>query len=382
VRPVVTPGQTVKPGELLGDSHDGTGRVHSPVAGTVAGLAAVDTPHRRRVPAVEIRTEPDEQTEPVGTPRPDPDERPTLAVLLRATAELGVDVPDADALRRAPRVRRILLNGLDADPLQTVCRRTLMDYADEVIAAAGLLHEVFGSARTDLVVDGGRRGLVATLTAAARGGPVRVLGVPNRYPQSRSVLLVRTITGIEVAADRRPLDGGIWVCDIGTALDTRRAWLEGRAATWRTATITGDAVAAPGNYRFAVGSTIRDVIDPIGLLESPRRIVVGGLLNGVAVPTADTVLTKRTWCVTADSRVRPVRLAAAACIRCGECLEVCPVRLDPRALLEAAERNRPDLSARLHPHACLDCGLCDYVCPSSLPLMRGVHWCREHVPVG
>jgi len=382
VRPVVTPGQAVKPGDLLGDSPDGTGRVHSPVSGGVVGLVAVDTPYRRRVPAIEIRTAPEGQTEPVGALRRDRNDRPTLGGLLQEMMELGVDVPDADGLGRAQRVHRVILNGLDADPYQTVCRRTLMDCAEEVVAAAGMLHDVVGAERTDLVVDGARRELVATLSAAARGGSVRVLGVSDRYPQSKPVLLVRTLAGIEVPADRRPLDAGIWVCDVRTALDVRRAWLEGRAATWRTATITGDAVVAPGNYRFAAGCTIRDVIDPIGLVDTPRRIVFGGMWNGHAVRTPDTVLTKRTWCLIVDSRNRPVHRAAIACIRCGDCLEVCPVRLDPRALLEAAERNRPDLAARRHPHACLDCGLCDYVCPSSLPLMRSAHWCREHVPVG
>jgi electron transport complex protein RnfC len=110
--------------------------------------------------------------------------------------------------------------------------------------------------------------------------------------------------------------------------------------------------------------------------------VVGSLLNGMGVATADTVLTKATRCVSAWHQIRRPPWEPQACIRCGACQEVCPVGLDPRALLDLAERRRFDRAALRRPHACVDCGLCDYVCPSWLPLTRGVRLCRTHVPLG
>jgi electron transport complex protein RnfC len=295
--------------------------------------------------------------------------------------ELGVDLPDADVVAGGGRIDTVIIRAIDSGPNQSVNARCLADDPQAAIRAAELLHRIFDARRTYVAIDSTRAQVAGTLKERSRGCPVRVCVVGGAYPQETDVLLARSIAGVEVPCGARAAELGVWVVDACTVLDLYHAMADRRAASWPALTIAGDAVRAAGNLRFALGSSIRDVVDSIGLVEAPREIIVGSLFNGIAVATADVVLTRATRCLTLRSRDVPTRGRPVACIRCGRCQDVCPVALDPRALLNAAERNRADLGARYHPHACVECGLCEYVCPSWLPLMGAVSWCRERVTV-
>ncbi|UCG15686.1 MAG: SLBB domain-containing protein [Phycisphaerales bacterium] len=380
--PRVVTGQTVAANDLLGESPGGAGRVHSPVSGTVSRLARVDTPYQQDVPAIEIAVA------GAGASEPSPGERtadaadwPAVGELLDRLGRLGVDLAESAWLWKVRRVDEIIISGLDCDPAQSAHLRTLTSYADEVVSTAAALHDVFGARRTWLVLDSARRRLLSALAEVARGCPVRVHGVVSKYPQGMANLLVRTVAGAEVPCEATPAAVAVWVTDACAMMDVFRAVVQEQACTWQTVTVAGDAVSSPGNYRVAPGSTIGSLVRHAGLAKTPRQIIVGGVMNGIAVPTGDVVLTKRTRCVTVRCDGVRAPSEAMACLRCGECQDVCPVGLDPRGLLELAERNRLELAVRRHPQVCLDCGLCDYVCPSSLPLMRGVRRCREHVSV-
>ena len=381
-KPVVVAGQTVGADDLLGESPGGTGPVHSPVAGTVSRVARVDTPYQRNVPANEIAVAPAGASEPLpGGQDAGAKDWPAIEELLDTIGRLGVDLVDMAWLREVRQVEQIIISGLDCDPAQTANLRTLASHADEVLSTAAALHDLLGARRTHIVLDSGRRRLVTALAEAARGSPVWVHGVVNKYPQGMANLLVRTVAGIEVPCGLTPAAVGVWVTDACTITDVFRAVVWGRACTWQTVTVAGDAISSPANYRVAPGVTVGDLVRHAGLAKTPRQILVGGVMNGTAVPTGHVVLTKRTRCVTVRCDGAGAPPEAMACLRCGACQEVCPVGLDPREMLELAEGNRLELAARRHPQACLDCGLCDYVCPSSLPLMRSVRRCREHVSV-
>ncbi len=382
-RVLVSPGQPVQADTAIAEPTDCVGAVHSPVSGTVRRLVDVRTPYQQRVPAVEIETERHEYSESVvdgeALEMVDYGGREEL---LAALAQLGVDGPDVQALRSMGGVERIIVSGLDCEPGFSVNLRTLADHPRAVIQTAAQLHALLGARRTHLVVDDARRRLVAGLANAAHRTPVRVCPVPSKYPQDHPWLLVRAVTGLERPHSQSLESAGMWCTDAGRLMDIHRAVDAARPHTWQTVTISGDAVAVPGNYRFPLGSTLRDVVDQVGLLRSPRRIVVGSALRGVACSTPDVVLTKRTRCLAILRDAVRTRRDATGCVRCGACQDVCPVRLDPRALLDVAERGRFATASRLHPEACVSCGLCDFVCPSSLPLMNSAERCRDHVTSG
>ncbi len=378
--PLVEPGHTVKPGTLVAERPGGEGRVHSPVSGVVRGLIHIDTPYRRHVPAIEVESTPPGQEETPVVVRHTGD-WPAAAELVSLSAAHGVILPDAAALAQAGAVKRMIVTGMDMAPRQTVNVRTLADHAETLMLAAARLHGALRAQRTDIVVSRTRRDLAAVLRGLCPGQPIRVRAMMNRYPQAHPHLLAAALTGREVPIHGSPLDCGAWVIDAVTLWDLYGAVACRSPVAWHTITLLGDAVLTPGNYRVPVGLTVRQIVDRAGLAATPHRIIAGGWLNGVTVAGGDIVLTRKTRCLTVQSQTGR-RPPPAACIRCGACLEACPVGLDPRTLYDRAERNRFDRVERLHPRACLDCGLCDYVCPSSLPLMRGVQRCCEHVRSG
>jgi electron transport complex protein RnfC len=382
-RPVVTPGQRVAEDDPLAEAVDTAGAVHSPVAGTVRGTMDVPTPYRTTVAAVEIEVAQRTYTESaVYSGLLDPGDWPDREGLEATMNRFGVDGPDIISLNAMDHVDRIIVSGLDCEPGFSANLRTVADHPEAVIETAARLHDILGAWRTHLVVDDTRRTLVAALLLKTRRTPVRICPLPNKYPQDQPRLLVRSVAGTTLSHSQSLEDAGMWCTDACTLMDIHRAVISARPHTWQTVTVSGDAVARPGNYRFPLGATLREVVRQVGLERSPRRLLVGSALRGVACASPDLVLTKRTRAIAVLRDNLRVRHEATACIRCGACQDVCPMGLDPRALLEAAERKRFSVAARLLPQACVSCGLCDFVCPSSLPLMRGVEQCREHVSRG
>jgi electron transport complex protein RnfC len=158
--------------------------------------------------------------------------------------------------------------------------------------------------------------------------------------------------------------------DSGTVAALADAILYGLPPISSVVTVTGDAVARPADYRAPAGTTVgrlleqADVVKPIGM------VVAGGPLSGRALSHPDVVLDPVTSCLTLLSNEALRRRNPQACLRCGWCLDACPVGLDPAALMNLAERLAYDQIASQHPEVCLECGICSYVCPAQLDLAR------------
>ncbi len=284
-------------------------------------------------------------------------------------------------------LNRLMVNGLESEPGQTVMRSCLVEHASEVLRLTAWLGGVLGARRVCLVAEAGaartpgsaaalRR--VARRMAGARSRNVRVIGLRNKYPQSFEPLIVQAVTGREIPHAGRAADLGVRVVDIRTLLDIGQAVASGRARTHLLITVTGDAAGRPGSYRVPLGATVGDVARE-ARVSGAATVVADNILAGPAVRRADTVLTKQTRMLLFGRSRREEPRLPTGCIRCGWCLDHCPVGLDPRSLLDLVERGRWDLIARFAPAACVDCGLCDHVCPSGLPLKRAVQRSRGYV---
>ncbi|HUU84457.1 MAG TPA: 4Fe-4S dicluster domain-containing protein [Phycisphaerae bacterium] len=377
----VRTGDQVTAGQVIADpSGKGAVPIHAPVDATVGGFTTVDTPWSEEVPAVELQP-----TAKAPAPVPDaPIQLPTcnLAELLETASAAGIELQDGPQTTPQSHVEWIIVNALESEPLQTANLRSLIERPDEVISTAGWLHRTARAEHVTLVVDRRRRVLAgesASLRRATRGTAVRVVGLPDKYPQSFPMLLARSITGREVPYRQSPMDVGVWVIDVCDLLAILRAVGAGRPHTHEIVTVTGDAVERPGNYRMPLGVAVADVARHVGVHATAARVIAGSLLSGPAIRHLQTVLTNRLRALVFTRVPTPASRPPLGCIRCGLCVDHCPVGIDPRALLDLVERRRFDRVARRYPAACLDCGLCSYVCPSYLPVMRAVQRSRRHV---
>jgi electron transport complex protein RnfC len=370
---VVEAGQPVAPNQLIARNQDQDGLpAHAPVAGTVVEIGQVDTADACDSPAITIAPDPVRRAEPqsLGPPLPD---RPGLDELIDRLSAAGVintvgNEPLGRQLARARRrpVDHVIVNSIESQPPLLAQQRQLAEQPTDALGAAEMIRHAIGAKRLWLTVSDTARDLVRTLQQCCRGCPARLVALAPKYPQESPVLLAHTLLGLALPPGQDVLEAGVLVLDVDTALAAGRAARTGQPYTHRVLTVGGDAAERPGCYLVAVGTSLADVCEHVGLRGPLRRVVVGGVMTGLAVPDLSTVVTRTTPAVLFLSQ--SWHGGPIACVRCGACIDHCPVGLAPASLLSAFELDQSDVS-ELYPEACIECGVCSLVCPSHLPLL-------------
>lgn len=383
---VVETGDHVDVGGLIARSASGVpnwARVFAPASGVIGDRTFVESVCGFAVPALELEPDAD-QAEKGGTITGSVNHR--SEGLIDRLAALGIDAGAGGSTAASPSpkdgLERIIIDGLESGPYATARTRTLIENAPELIAVA---ERVAGALRVNavhLVVDRTLGKLVSELRRQVRDTPVGVLAIPNKYPQCHPRMLFRAVTGRELSPNCTPRDAGAWIVGPPALWDIHRALTYGVPPVVQTLTVAGDAVQRPGNYRVLVGTSVASILRRVGLHQAVGRIVLGDALTGVAVRSADAVIARGVEGLYAWSpSATPVR-DPLGCLRCGFCLDVCPVRIDPVSVFNAVELNRSAQVPSWAPRACIDCGLCDYVCPAALPLMEAMRFARRYAEGG
>lgn len=372
-------GDQVYPGQCLARSGPGPGETFCPVNGEVLGPVRVETAYDNDVPALEIRVcQTDWRVPAADDPTAGWDSLSVeeIAGAVRrggVVGQAGAGSCTAEVIQQARQqgVEHVIISGLESEPCLTAEHRLLVEHAPLIVRAAVCLSGFLGARRTHVVLDAGKKDLIKTLSELARRTPVRVTGLPNRYPIGMAPLLVQAILGREIPAGRTSIDIGAVVLSVSTVFHLARAIFERTPQTAHLVTVAGDGLAHPGNYWIAAGTSVAHVLQHAGGCAESSRLIVGGPMTGRIVPHQDVVLT--TCCpslLALPGSADPPR--PSACVHCGWCAEVCPMRLEPAALLQAIELQQHRRTAQLHVGACIECGLCSYVCPSLLPLATNI----------
>jgi len=200
---------------------------------------------------------------------------------------------------------------------------------------------------------------------------VSVLPLTVKYPQGAEKMLIKAVLGREVPSGKLPLHVGVVVQNVASIATIAEVFETGLPLIERIVTVTGKGVKRPGNLIVPVGTKLKDLLAACGgLTDDAREIVFGGPMMGAAQASLDVPLTKGTTgvVVLAESEIR--RRETYACIRCGHCLDACPVFLNPQLLGSLALHSRYDEMEAAHLRDCMLCGCCSYVCPSNIPLSQ------------
>ncbi|MGE0383820.1 MAG: electron transport complex subunit RsxC [Gammaproteobacteria bacterium] len=263
-----------------------------------------------------------------------------------------------EAAARAPRM--LIVNAVECEPSIGCDRALLRHRAREVFDGARILARASGAPRCVLAVKQGD-------DVPQDSGGIEVIAVPARYPAGGEKQLIQALCGIELASGALPIEAGVLMHNVGTAAAVYAAVVRGEPLVSRVVTVAG-AVARPGNFQVRIGTPIAYLIERAGgAAVAGARILSGGPMMGHPVddPGAPIVGTTNGVLLLAPSA--PV--AEQPCIRCGRCIEVCPVQLQPQALLAAAREGNFDRAQDLHLFDCIECGCCAYVCPSRIGLV-------------
>lgn len=272
-------------------------------------------------------------------------------------------------------VQTLLLNGAECEPWISCDDALLQTAATDVLLGAQVLRRACGANACVLAIEDDKPAAIAAVTTALdslRDDALTLQVVPAIYPRGAERQLIAAVTGIEVPSGGLPLDVGLVCQNVATAAAVGRWATRGEPLLDRIVTVTGSGVARPVNVRAPLGTPLTDLVAAAGGYRgSPLRLIAGGNMTGLALPSDDLGLGKATNCVLvathADLAAR-IHAVELPCIRCGDCASVCPAGLLPQQLHRAALADQHELLQQFGVFDCIDCGLCDYVCPSQIPL--------------
>lgn len=281
-------------------------------------------------------------------------------------------------------VHTLVVNGCECEPYLTCDHRVMLENAPQLVLGMQLAMRATGSVRGIVGVEDNKPDAVVAIQAAidaAHADNIFVEAVPTKYPQGSEKMLLMSLFGVEIPSGALPVSLGMIMNNVGTLTALGQLLPAGQGLTERVVTIAGPGVSRPGDYRVPLGTPISFVLEWAGAALQPGKnatsacqLVLGGPMMGQAVASLDTPVTKGVSGILVfgreDMADRDCR-ATYPCIKCGECVESCPMGLNPSTLgMLAAKREYEMMGQRYHLGDCFECGCCTYVCPSNIPLVQ------------
>jgi electron transport complex protein RnfC len=291
----------------------------------------------------------------------------------------GAGFPTAVKLEPNPeRPKEIMIiNGCECEPYITCDYRVMLEWTNQIIAGIKLARKAAGMPKVIISVEDNKPKAVEVIAGALKNSPgcedIKIVGLKTKYPQGGERQLIKSVLDRFVPTGGIPPMIGVVVLNVATVAAIADAVLFGSALTHRVVTVTGEAIANPGNYYVAIGTPIKELIEFCGGVTQPSaKVVVGGPMMGIAIADLSTTVTKTTGAVTILTRrqIGGAKFARrqTACIHCGRCLQVCPERLNPTKIAHAAKKNLLDVAKNYFISACIECGCCSYICPANIEL--------------
>lgn len=379
-RRIVEPGDRVERGDTLAEP-DGwvSSPVHASAAGVVADVGLWPHPDGSMDEAVRIAVEPwsAQVPRPRIVPRWEELDREAVVEAVRHAGVVGLGgaafpthvklLPPDDV-----EIDLLIVNGAECEPYLTTDHRTMVEHPGRVHFGVRIMMKTLGVSRAVIGVENNKPDAIRALREAAPADlDVEVIGLTVKYPQGAEKMLIRAVTGREVPSGRLPLHVGVVVQNAGSIATIAEVFETGLPLVERIVTVSGPGVRRPSNLLVPVGAKLRDVLDFCGgLTDDAVEILFGGPMMGQPQSDLDVPIVKGTTGVVVLTEAAEPRGVEAPCIRCGTCLDACPVFLDPQLLGRLAQAGRYDEMEQAHLADCMLCGSCSYVCPSGIPLSQ------------
>jgi len=372
--PLVEKGQKVLLGEKIGDSG---AHVSAPVHSSVSGVVKDIRPHMNVVGNTvnSIIIENDGEFTEHGSIQPrdgyEPLSNEEILGIIREAGIVGLGgagFPTHVKLSPPPdkSVDTIVVNGCECEPYLTTDNRIMIEEADRLIVGLQIILKLMpGAAGIIAVEDNKPRAIEALRKGCERAPGVRVAVVGTKYPQGSEKQLVYAVTKKEIKSGKLPADSGCIVNNVDTVIAIHRAVIRGRPLMRKIITLTGGAFKNPGNYKARIGTKLSDLVELAGGFNFlPTKVVVGGPMMGTAIFDLDVPVVKTTGGVLFLSREETYVPPERNCIRCGQCVETCPMGLMPTELNTDILNEDGAMFVKHNGLECIECGSCSYVCPS------------------
>lgn len=379
--PVVQKGDTVKAGQLIAQASGFvSANIHSSVSGTVISIDNVTDAAGLSKPAITIKVEGDEWM-----PEIDRSEKTEHNInlskeeIVKAIAAAGIvgmggaTFPTQVKLTPPPgnKAEILIINGVECEPYLTADHRILLERAEEIIVGVQILMKAIDVKKAVIGIENNKKDAIAHLqTLASKVLGVEVCPLKVKYPQGGEKQLIQAITGRAVPSGALPIAVGAVVQNAGTALAVYEAVMKHKPLIERVVTVTGKSVKQPGNYLCRIGTPISKVIEAAGgIPEDTGKVIGGGPMMGRTMVNIDSPVLKGTSGILLLSANEAKRKPMRNCIRCGKCVSICPMGLEPYLLAKLSMFNLLERMEAGKVMDCIECGSCSFTCPSNRPLL-------------
>ena len=378
-RPVVAKGDKVTVGQLIGECTGLGAPVHAPVSGTVK--AVEPRPHTSGTTMMSVVIVNDHE----GTLCPDIQPRTAEQVAALQPQELieiirqagivgmgGATFPTHVKLSGGiGKVDTVIINAGECEPYIVADDRLCREMPELIVEGTKIIMKIFGVDTAHIALENNKPQAVQALKAAVAGTTLTVDVFPAMYPQGAEKQMIQAVTGRQVPSGALPAAVGCAVFNVATAKAIYDAVYLGMPLIKRVVTVSGDIAAEPKNLIVPIGTSFDELVQAVGVKEDPYKILAGGPMMGFSQFDMAVPVTKGTNAITILGRKNKFKVEHPACIRCGKCINVCPIKLMPVLMYKALFTNDVEEMKRTHMMDCIECGCCTYNCPARVPLVLG-----------
>ncbi len=359
--------------------------IHTPVSGTVTKLDKIVDTRGYKQQCIVIRTDPKDEANQQEA------ELPLNRAIDLSAEEILQKISDYGIvglggatfpshvklhLKKDQQVDCLIINGVECEPYLTADHRLMLEKGEEILVGIEILMRALGAPRAIIGIENNKKDAIALFKRLTSNMPeVQVAALRVKYPQGGEKQLIRALLNREVPMNGLPADVGVVVHNVGTVFAVYQAIQHGRPLMERVVTVTGKDMERPSNFWVRIGTPINDLIEAAGgVPEGTRKIISGGPMMGKALKNTDVPVTKGTSGILLIPENEASRGTPLNCIRCGDCVSVCPMGLEPHLLMNLTEKNRFKEAAKEDIMICIECGSCSYVCPSHRPLLDYIRY--------
>jgi len=378
--PVVQVGDYVKVGQKIGAAMAAVAApIHASISGQVTAVESRVSANGTRVMSVVIENDfentLDESVKPVENPEMlTPKELSEVVRMAGIVGMGGATFPTQIKINSGlGKVDTVIINAAECEPYITSDHRTMLERSEQVLGGAALLCRIFGVDKVYLGIEANKANAAKLLKEEVEKtkAPVEVVVLNTRYPQGAEKQLCQSITGRQVPPGGLPATIGCAVFNLVTTCAIYRAVYEGMPVVSRVVTVSGSGVKNPTNVECPLGTPVANLLDHCGGVdEKTYKLIMGGPMMGVTLPNAKVTVGKGTNAILAFCDKEDQSVEDPTCIRCGKCVGVCPMHLQPMFMNLYATKGRLDELEAAHVMDCIECGSCSYVCPGRLHLVH------------